>query len=34
MKLFGVRGKLNLRAVLALLPEKYINADEDVDSLT
>ena len=34
MKLFGVRGKLNLRAVLALLPEEYLNIGEDVDSLT
>ena len=34
MKLFGVRGKLNLRAVLALLPEEYLNIREDVDSLT
>ncbi|GAG97964.1 unnamed protein product, partial [marine sediment metagenome] len=34
MKLFGVRGKLNLRAVLALLPEEYLNIRVDVDSLT
>ena len=34
MKLFGVRGKLNLRAVLALLPEQYLNIGEDIDSLT
>ena len=34
MKLFGVRGKLNLRAVMALLPEQYLNIGEDIDSLT
>ena len=34
MKLFGVRGKLRLRAVLALLPEEYLNIGEDPESLT
>jgi len=32
MKLFGVRGKLRLRAVLTLLPEEYINAGQDPET--
>ena len=34
MKLFGVRSKRNLRGMLALLPEEYLNIGEDPESLS
>ena len=32
MKLFGVRGKYNLRCILALLPEEYLYAGQDPET--